>query len=137
MKVDPNLRGKDLDIVLKTQHLKIGIKGKPPIIDGPLTNAILVDEAAWTVDHGHLELTFPKASSSAPWWKTVIVGDPEIDVEAIEGSKYLDDSLLKQIKDKKDREKEEKKKEEEKKKAEGEKKEEKQEEKSQEEVQKS
>lgn len=49
-------------------------------------------------DNGVVELTLQKAESSAIWWKGVIQGDPEIDVKKIEGSKYLDDSLLKKIK---------------------------------------
>ena len=32
------------------------------------------------------------------WWPSLIVGDDEIDVDLIEGSKYLDDSLLKKVK---------------------------------------
>jgi hypothetical protein len=32
------------------------------------------------------------------WWPSVIVGDKEIDVDLIEGSKYLDDSLLRKVK---------------------------------------
>ena len=43
----------------------------------------------------------PKGASSVEWWSSVIVGDPEIDVKKIEGAKYLDDSILKQIKVKK------------------------------------
>lgn len=35
------------------------------------------------------------------WWKSVIVGDPEIDTELIEASKYLDESLIKKIKENK------------------------------------
>ena len=32
------------------------------------------------------------------WWASLIVGDKEIDIDLIEGSKYLDDSLLKKVK---------------------------------------
>mgnify|MGYP001073622479 CR=1 FL=1 len=32
------------------------------------------------------------------WWKSVVEGDAEIDLDLIEGSKYLDDSLLRKIK---------------------------------------
>ncbi len=42
-----------------------------------------------------LELYKPKESV---WWPSLIVGDAEIDVDLIEGSKYLDDSLLKKVK---------------------------------------
>jgi hypothetical protein len=41
------------------------------------------------------------------WWKSVIKGDPEIDTELIEASKFLDESLLKKIKENKQQKKEE------------------------------
>ena len=35
------------------------------------------------------------------WWKSVVEGEPEIDTELIEASKYLDESLIKKIKENK------------------------------------
>jgi hypothetical protein len=40
-------------------------------------------------------MTLVKGTSSAKWWKTAIVGEgPEVNVENIEGSQYVDQSLL-------------------------------------------
>jgi len=40
------------------------------------------------------------------WWKSLLIGDAEIDTDLIEGSKYLDDSLLKKVKEAKQKKKE-------------------------------
>ena len=58
-----------------------------------------MDESQWFLESDTqrivLELYKPKESV---WWPSLIVGDAEIDVDLIEGSKYLDDSLLKKVK---------------------------------------
>ena len=36
-----------------------------------------------------------KGSNSAKWWKSVIIGEgPQVDVDKIEGSQYVDQSLI-------------------------------------------
>lgn len=47
-----------------------------------------------------VELTLVKEqpTSGDGWWKSLVEGDPEIDLDLIEGSKYLDDSLLRKLK---------------------------------------
>jgi len=118
VKFPPETKGKDIICEIKHDHLKLGKKGEPFLIDGPLYQEILPDESTWTFSDGVVEIHLSKATSSADWWKCVIVGDPEIDVRDIEGSKYLDDSLLKKIKEKKEEEKKKKEEEEKKKKEE-------------------
>lgn len=39
-----------------------------------------------------------KGDEPGQWWPCVIKGHKQIDVKHIEGSKYLDDSLLKKVK---------------------------------------
>ncbi len=45
-----------------------------------------------------MEFTLTKGITSPTWWKCAIQGDPEIDVEKIEGSQYLDSSLIEKLK---------------------------------------
>ncbi|KAI4217561.1 MAG: hypothetical protein LQ351_000157 [Letrouitia transgressa] len=76
--VPPNLRGRDIDASITKTHLRIGIKGQsPPIIDGPLTHPVLVDESAWTLEtlgdgkgkevNVHLD-----KSNKMEWWDAVV-----------------------------------------------------------------
>eukprot|EP01120_Amphizonella_sp_Union-15-10_P001039 TRINITY_DN1109_c0_g2_i1.p1 TRINITY_DN1109_c0_g2~~TRINITY_DN1109_c0_g2_i1.p1 ORF type:complete len:151 (-),score=38.20 TRINITY_DN1109_c0_g2_i1:62-514(-) len=94
-------KGKEIDFVLKPKYLKVGIHGQKPKIDGELHQFVLVDDSIWSLSEGDLEINLKKASSSAKWWKCVVEGDPETDVSFIEGSKYLDDSLIRRIKNEK------------------------------------
>lgn len=56
-----------------------------PEIDSPF----LVD--------GVVDIILLKGVTSETWWDCVQVGHPKIDVKAIDGAKYLDDSILKKI----------------------------------------
>jgi hypothetical protein len=44
-----------------------------------------------------VEIILSKGVNSEIWWPVVQLGHPEIDVKAIDGAKYLDDSILKKI----------------------------------------
>jgi hypothetical protein len=46
---------------------------------------------------GVVEIILAKGVNSEIWWPVVQLGHPEIDVKAIDGAKYLDDSILKKI----------------------------------------
>ncbi|KAI4160144.1 MAG: hypothetical protein LQ342_006002 [Letrouitia transgressa] len=73
----PHLRGRDIDASITKTHLRIGIKGQPPVIDGPLTHSVLVDESAWTLEtvgdgkgkevNVHLD-----KSNKMEWWDAVV-----------------------------------------------------------------
>jgi len=103
------LKAKGIAVSIKTTHLQVGIKGQPLTIDGDLGGKVKKDECTWyLVDGSTVELTFQKVGKD--WWKSAIVGEAEIDLDLIEGSKYLDDSLLKKIKEQKQQQKEESKK---------------------------
>ena len=100
LKSDHPLRGKDVIVDLTATSLLIQIKGQPePVVNGKFPHPIRLDESQWFLESDTqrivLELYKPKESV---WWPSLIVGDAEIDVDLIEGSKYLDDSLLKKVK---------------------------------------
>lgn len=50
-----------------------------------------------STDNGNVEITLDKPSSGPTWWACAIKGHPKIDVERIEASKHLDDSLLQKL----------------------------------------
>lgn len=80
-----------LDIKFTNTHLKVGLKGQPPIIDGELHRRIIVDDSFWTLEDNEVVFSFQK-DNKMEWWKTVIVGDPEINTRKVqpENSKLSD-----------------------------------------------
>jgi len=98
-KIGPGLKGKDLNVKMTRDYLLVGVKGKAPFIDGKLGGEIKVDDSAWCLDNDVIEMTLQK--SDKKWWASVIIGDEEIDVDLIEGSKYLDANLLQKVKNSK------------------------------------
>ena len=99
--VPKELRGSDMAVTITRDSLKAGIKGEPPAVEGKLRYKINLDESTWgldTDDH-KLEITLVKhIPQEVEYWPSLLVGGREIDVDLIEGSKYLDRSLLKKVK---------------------------------------
>lgn len=107
-----DISAKALKIVMKPRHLYVGYKeeGKAPLIDGDLAKGINVEESLWTKTDDTVEITLAKGSDSVGdeeqhWWPSVIKGHTEIDLKALGSTKYLDDSILKQVWEKKQAEK--------------------------------
>jgi hypothetical protein len=100
-KVTKGLRGSDMDVKITRDYFKAGIKGQPPAVEGKLRYAIRLDESTWGLDtdDNKLEITLVKhIPQEVDYWPSLLVGGREIDVDLIEGSKYLDRSLLKKVK---------------------------------------
>ena len=90
------LKSQNLDIKLTLTHIAVGIKGKPSkLFEGELFNRINTDDSTWTWDKetNVLEFTLQKDmtvhDTENPWWASLVKGHEPIDVDLIEGSKYL------------------------------------------------
>lgn len=85
--VPNNTRGRDLNVVMKKNHLKVGLKSTTPveyIIDAALTNNIIVDDSFWTVEDGNrLSINLQKVNQME-WWDSVCVGHDKIDVKKVQ-----------------------------------------------------
>ena len=74
------------------------------MVQGKLFNRINTDDSTWTWDKDTevLEFTLQKDmtvhDAENSWWASLVQGHEKIDVDLIEGSKYLDVSLLRRIK---------------------------------------
>eukprot|EP00878_Enallax_costatus_P004789 GHUV01005040.1.p1 GENE.GHUV01005040.1~~GHUV01005040.1.p1 ORF type:complete len:326 (+),score=97.63 GHUV01005040.1:124-1101(+) len=81
--VGAGIKAKQLAVVIKKQHLTVGVKGQEPVIDGILSEAIKPDDCMWNLVDGVVELTLTKVEGMH-WWKSVLADDPVIDVSAVE-----------------------------------------------------
>ena len=87
VKLPDNITSKQLDIQMKPSTLKIGVKGQPALIDGPLHKKIKTSDSLWTLETDGakrtLQLTFVKVDGMN-WWNCVIEGDAKIDTQKVE-----------------------------------------------------
>eukprot|EP00331_Platyophrya_macrostoma_P004717 CAMPEP_0176412102 /NCGR_PEP_ID=MMETSP0127-20121128/3962_1 /TAXON_ID=938130 /ORGANISM="Platyophrya macrostoma, Strain WH" /LENGTH=308 /DNA_ID=CAMNT_0017791745 /DNA_START=204 /DNA_END=1130 /DNA_ORIENTATION=+ len=86
------VKGKMLDVEISTSRLRVGMKGKAPIVDGELFAKVKHDDSMWTIEDGSTVVIHLVKLNQMEWWKTIIVGDAEIDLQKVqpENSK-LDD----------------------------------------------
>lgn len=52
LQADFAVRSKDTVVTIQKKHLTIGLKGRPPIIDGELQHEIKVEESTWVLEDG-------------------------------------------------------------------------------------
>jgi hypothetical protein len=80
-----------MDVVIKNKHLKVKLKNEDEfIINGELDNRVKVEESFWSIeDNRRLIISLIKQGETI--WKTVIVGDKEIDTKKVDNSKNLED----------------------------------------------
>ncbi|KAI9206517.1 nuclear movement protein nudC [Polychytrium aggregatum] len=76
-------KGRDLSVVIQKKHIKAGLKGAEPILEGELCEAVKVDDSTWLIDNGELAIHLEKANQQS-WWKNVVTHHPAIDTTKIE-----------------------------------------------------
>lgn len=50
--VPVNTKGSTCEVVITATHLRLGIKGQPPILDGELFEAVMADDCLWSICPG-------------------------------------------------------------------------------------
>jgi hypothetical protein len=78
--VPEGTRAKDVTVTISKTKLLVGLKGKPPLIDGALHALVKSDDCFWTVEDNKLMNVTLHKVNAMEWWNRVIVGDAEIDV---------------------------------------------------------
>ena len=76
-------RAKMCDVEIKRNHLRVGLKGEPPILDDTLHEAVKVEDCLWNVDGTSLEIVLQKVSGMA-WWDRVVTGAEPINTRKVE-----------------------------------------------------
>ncbi|KAI9924588.1 hypothetical protein ASPWEDRAFT_172446 [Aspergillus wentii DTO 134E9] len=95
--VPGNLKGRDMDVVLTKNKIKVAVKGQQTFIEGDFPHPILVDESSWTLETtshppGKEVSVHLDKVNKVEWWPHVVTSAPKIDVSKItpESSKLSD-----------------------------------------------
>ncbi|XP_041354046.1 nuclear migration protein nudC-like [Gigantopelta aegis] len=86
------IKSKDLIVEIHKKHIKAGLKGHPPVIDGDFEKDIKVEETTWIIqDRKSLLISIEKVNKME-WWSRVVKTDPEINTKKVqpENSKLSD-----------------------------------------------
>lgn len=78
-------------VEIKPKRLLVKLKNQEqPLIDGELQEKVKVEDSFWSIeDRKFINITFEKAYEAI--WKTVILGDKEIDPKTVDNSKRIEE----------------------------------------------
>ena len=84
MEVPKGTPAKQLEVVITSNHVKVAVKGQPPILDADFTNDVVASESTWSLEgRQFLSLNLQKGTNRS-WWKSPCVGFEEVDITKIE-----------------------------------------------------
>ncbi|KDN42981.1 putative nudC protein [Tilletiaria anomala UBC 951] len=83
VQVPEGTKGKELNVVIKKNGLKFGLKGKDAIIDGELPKPIKEEDSMWSLEDNKLVTIHLEKLSKNEWWPHVLTKDPKIDTTKI------------------------------------------------------
>ncbi|KAK9094082.1 hypothetical protein Scep_025551 [Stephania cephalantha] len=69
---------------VKKNHLKVGLKGQPPIIDGELFQSVKVADCFWSLEDQKFISVLLTKQNQMDWWKCLVKGEPEVDTQKVE-----------------------------------------------------
>jgi CS domain/N-terminal conserved domain of Nudc. len=82
--VPDHTRGRDVNVIIRKQHLKVVVHKDMVLVDAALHKPIIVDDSFWTLeDENRLVINLQKLNAME-WWDCVCQGDPNIDVKTIQ-----------------------------------------------------
>ncbi|KAL8095743.1 protein BOBBER 1-like [Apium graveolens] len=82
--VPSGTKSRDIVLEMKKNHLKVGLKGQPMIIDAELFQSIKVDDSIWSLEDQKSIYILLSKQDKMQWWKYLVKGDPEIDTQKVE-----------------------------------------------------
>ncbi|KAL1532023.1 protein BOBBER 1-like [Salvia divinorum] len=81
--VPPGTKSRLIVCEIKKNHLKVGLKDQPPVIDGELFDSVKADDCFWSLDDQKTVSILLTKQDGRKWWKYVMKGEPEIDTKKI------------------------------------------------------
>ncbi|KAL1511621.1 hypothetical protein AB1Y20_006413 [Prymnesium parvum] len=87
--IPAGVKAKDLTVDIQKKALKVKVKGHDAVVDGELEKTVKLEDSFWSVEDNPkggnrlVTITLTKINQME-WWKTVIVGDPEINTQKVE-----------------------------------------------------
>ncbi|XP_060212044.1 protein BOBBER 1-like [Lycium barbarum] len=69
---------------IKKNHLTVGLKGQPPIIDGELYRPVKVEDCFWSLEDQKSISVLLTKKDQMDWWKCVVKGEPEVETQKVE-----------------------------------------------------
>ncbi|KAF2022043.1 CS-domain-containing protein [Aaosphaeria arxii CBS 175.79] len=85
--IDGKYKGRDLDVKLGRNTLRVAIKGQDAIIEGDLPHPIRVDDSTWTLEtvpNGKEISVHLDKVNKMEWWPHVVTSAPKIDTSKIQ-----------------------------------------------------
>lgn len=68
---------------MKKDHLKVGLKGEKPIIDGELFEAVKLNDSFWSLEDNKAVCVL-MTKGKHQWWDSLFKGGPEVDTRKAE-----------------------------------------------------
>jgi len=82
--VPQGTRARDLVVEIKSESLKVGLKGQEPILEGKFPKRTVLDESTWSLeDQKSVEIHLEKVNKME-WWAHVLTHHPQIDISKIQ-----------------------------------------------------
>ncbi|CAI5709250.1 unnamed protein product [Hyaloperonospora brassicae] len=82
--VPEGTKARQVDVEIRAEKLRVGLRGGDTFVDGPLYSKVKVDDSFWTVEDGNRICIYLQKDNQMEWWKTIIQGDAEIDTQKVQ-----------------------------------------------------
>ncbi|KAL6725759.1 hypothetical protein Aduo_007790 [Ancylostoma duodenale] len=91
-KVGFPLKSRDVEVSVEKSHLRVGLKGHPPLIDGASFAQIKTESSAWVLEDKKVVVISFEKMNGMEWWRYLVQGEPEINTKKVqpENSKLSD-----------------------------------------------